>query len=267
MQSKELIAVVAVAVIAVLACTFIVDNKSDDTERIGIIGAMDTEVSTIKEEMDIERIETIANMDFCIGTLGGKDIVVAQCGMGKVNAGICAQIMIMQYNATAIINTGVAGSLDYSLNIGDYIVSVDAVQHDFDATPIGYGQGEIPYTGQSSFKADEGLRTLAMWAIAECSDAAAYEARICTGDQFISGDDQKLDIVQRYGGKCCEMEGGAVAQACYLGDVPFVIIRAISDKADEEIPDFEEFSKKIAMQCAAIVGYMIVHFDDVHIRS
>ncbi len=265
MQSKELLAVIAVAVVAILACSFLIDSGSndDDTERIGIIGAMENEVANIKGAMHIERTEKIADMEFCVGTLDEKNIVVVQCGMGKVNAGICAQTLISQFNVKAVINTGVAGSLDNRLDIGDFVVSTDAVQHDYDVSPIGYQKGEIPYTGLFAFKADETLRAKAAWAIELCLGSNMMEGRVCSGDQFVSTQEQKERIISDFGGLCCEMEGGAIAQACYLNDVPFVIIRAVSDKADASIViPFEEFSKKAAVQCSQLVCYMIEHYDE-----
>jgi len=264
MQFKELIAIIVIATVAVLACTFVLDgNGTDEPDRIGIIGAMEPEVAAIKEAMTVDYTEKIASMDFCVGRLYGQDVVVAQCGMGKVNAGLCAQIMISKFNAKAVINTGVAGSLDNRLNIGDYVVSVDAVQHDFDVSAIGFQKGEIPYTGLYAFKADGELRVKAYCAIKECVGATVMEGRICSGDQFVSTQEQKRVITENFGGLCCEMEGGAVAQVCHLNETPFVIIRAVSDKADGSASeDFEEFSKRVAVQCSAMILFMVEHFDD-----
>lgn len=264
MQFKELLAIIVIATVAVLACTFVLDgNGSDEPERIGIIGAMEPEVAAIKEAMDIDYTEKIASMDFCVGRLYGQDVVVAQSGMGKVNAGLCAQLMISKFNAKAVINTGVAGSLDNRLNIGDYVISVDAVQHDFDVSAIGFQKGEIPYTGLYAFKADGELRVKAYCAIKECVGATVMEGRICSGDQFVSTQEQKRVITENFGGLCCEMEGGAVAQVCHLNETPFVIIRAVSDKADGSASeDFEEFSKRVAVQCSAMILFMVEHFDD-----
>ena len=263
MQPKELLAVAAIAVVAVLACAYLTDSHTpEEPDRIGIIGAMEPEVASIKEVMDIDRTETIASMDFCIGTLYGQDVVVVQCGMGKVNAGLCAQTLISEFNAKWVINTGVAGSLDNRLDIGDYVVSIDAVQHDFDVSPIGFPKGEIPYTGLYAFDADESLRAKAVWAISKCIGATVIEGRVCSGDQFISTSEQKASIKEDFGGLCCEMEGGAIAQTCYLNNTPFVIIRAVSDKADGSAEeDFEKFSERIAKQCSAMILMLVKNFD------
>ena len=236
--------------------------SSSAPEAIGIIGAMDEEVDSLKEAAEIERTTTIASMDFNEGTLGGKRVVIVQCGMGKVNAGICAHTLIKDFGCTKIINSGVAGSLDSRLNIGDIVVSEDAVQHDFDVEPIGFKKGEIPYTELYAFPADEALRSLAVSTAKEVApEVGVYEGRICTGDQFISTKEQKDAIVSDFGGLCCEMEGGAVAQTCYLNDTPFVIIRAISDKSDStdesESVEYETFKADAAAHVAGIVQHMV----------
>ena len=227
--------------------------------KIGIIGAMADEVATLKEEMDITGTETVADMKFCEGMLDGTDVVVVQCGMGKVNAGICAQTLISDFGVDYVINTGVAGSLTNDLDIGDIVVSTEAVQHDFDVSPIGFRRGEIPYTGLISFPADENLRQIAVSTIEESySDVNVLEGRVCSGDQFINTDEQKTRIIKQFGGLCCEMEGGAIAQACYLNHVPYVIIRAISDKFDGSNQiDYDIFEEDAAKKCAAIVRSMI----------
>ena len=230
-------------------------------EKTGIIGAMEVEVASLKSAMEITYTKTVAGMEFCEGTLDGKAVVVVQCGMGKVNAGICAHTLINDFGVTRVINTGVAGSLDNAIDIGDIVVSTDAVQHDYDVSPIGFARGEIPYTGLYAFPADKALRAMAVRAAEEVApEIKVFEGRVCSGDQFIASREQKETIIENFGGKCCEMEGGAIAQACYLNGTPFVIIRAISDKADasEEV-SFQEFEATAAMRCAAIVRYMIAN--------
>jgi adenosylhomocysteine nucleosidase len=268
MKSTDLLIIASVAILVVLACSFIAAGSSEDKEqdqaRIGIIGAMEEEVVILKNGMDLDRIETRCGMDFYIGSIEGVDVVVVQCGMGKVNAGICAQTLINIFHVTSVINTGVAGSLSDELDIGDYVVSTDAVQHDFDVSPIGFEKGEIPYTGLYSFKADDYLRSLAVEALKKCVDSDIFEGRICTGDQFISTSEQKDKIVSDFGGYCCEMEGGAIAQVCYLNEVPFVIIRVMSDKADGSGPsDYEEFKEGAAAESAQAVKFMIESYGNI----
>jgi len=263
MKPIDIVIIVSVAVVTIVACTMITDNNQseDTTERIGIIGAMDTEITMLKEAMDIEKVESFDDITFYSGKLAGRDVVLVKCGMGKVNAGICTLALITTYNAKIIINSGVAGSLDNRLDIEDIVISSDAVQHDFDVSPIGFKKGEIPYTGKISFEADKDLRKKAVEAIEACaSDIKMMEGRVCTGDQFISSDDQKSSIIGPFGGLCCDMEGGAIAQVCYLNDIPFVLVRAISDKADGSASeDYEEFEAHAAKRSAAVVKYMIEH--------
>ena len=260
-MKKRIIAILGI--LAILSCVMFVgcSGSESDTgkERIGIIGAMDVEVDSLKDSADITNTTEIAQMEFCEGTLGGKDVVIVKCGMGKVNAGICAHTLINDFGCTKIINTGVAGSLDNRIDIGDIVVSTDAVQHDYDVEAIGFKKGEIPYTGMVAFSADEALRAEAVEAVQQSApDVHVFEGRVCSGDQFISTKEQKETIISNFGGMCCEMEGAAIAQVCYLYNTPFVIIRAISDKPDEtEIVDYQVFEPQAAARCAAIVQYMV----------
>ncbi|MBQ6067542.1 MAG: 5'-methylthioadenosine/adenosylhomocysteine nucleosidase [Clostridia bacterium] len=235
------------------------DNAAASAEVIGIIGAMDVEVTSLKEAADVTKTTEIAEMEFCEGTLGEKKVVIVKCGMGKVNAGICAHTLINDFGCTKIINTGVAGSLDNQIDIGDIVVSVDAVQHDFTVEAIGFAKGEIPYTGLYAFPADEAMRAAAVSAVKEAApEINVFEGRICSGDQFISTKEQKEKIISDFGGLCCEMEGAAIAQACYLNHTPYVVIRAISDKPDEtEIVEYKDFEAKAAVHCAEIVQHMV----------
>lgn len=236
------------------------EKKAEEKKTvIGIIGAMDSEVNSLKEEAKITKTTTIAGMDFCEGEIEGVKVVIVKCGMGKVNAGICAHTLINDFYCTRIINTGVAGSLDNKIDIGDVVVSTDAVQHDYDVEAIGFKRGEIPYTGLVSFPADETLRKEAVEAVEDVApDIQVFEGRICTGDQFISTDEQKDEITSNFGGLCCEMEGGAIAQACYLNNTPFVIIRTVSDKNDgSNAIEYKEFEPKAAANSAKIVIHMI----------
>ena len=234
-------------------------QSTDTSEVIGIIGAMDAEVDSLKAAAGARNATTIAGMEFYAGDLEGKSVVIVKCGMGKVNAGICAHTLINYFGCTKVINTGVAGSLDDRLDIGDIVVSIDAVQHDFDVSAIGFAKGEIPYTGLYAFPADEGLRAAAVSAAREVGPhLQVFEGRVCSGDQFISTKEQREAITSSFGGMCCEMEGAAVAQVCYLNDVPFVVIRAISDKPSETaVEEYRDFEPKAAKLCASIVEHMV----------
>lgn len=222
---------------------------SANLDVTGIIGAMESEVSTLKANMDDVQVTTISGMDFATGTIGGNAVTVVQSGVGKVNAGICAQTLINAFGATRVINTGVAGSLTSELSINDFVVSVDAVQHDYDISALGYHKGEIPYTGLYAFPADEHLRALAVDAVRRAAPSSkVLEGRVCSGDQFISSPEQVEAITSTFDGLCAEMEGAAIAQVCHLNQTPYVIIRAISDSSDGM--SFEEFQAEAARECA-----------------
>ena len=203
--------------------------------------------------------KTKAGMTFHEGRIGGKDVVIVKCGVGKVNAAVCVQLLCDLYGVTHIINTGVAGSLDNRIDVGDVVVSTDAMYHDVDATVFGYRRGEVPQLGVVSFAADEMLREKAAAAIrAAAPDVAVFEGRVVSGDQFVCTRAQKEMIKAEVGGMCTEMEGAAIAQAAYLNEIPFVIVRAISDKADESVQvAYEEFEAKAAADCAALVAEML----------
>ena len=226
---------------------------------IGIIGAMDEEVSRLKEEMQEVTIKTKASMDFYKGTMEGKDVVVVRSGIGKVNAGICTQILVDEYGIDAVVNTGIAGSLNADIDIGDIVLSTDALQHDMDATGFGYEPGVIPRMEKSVFVADERLRTLAKKCCERVNpDINIFEGRVVSGDQFISDKDKKNYILDTFQGYCTEMEGAAIAQAAYLNNIPFLIIRAISDKADDSATeDYPTFEKKAIMHSVNLMREMI----------
>ena len=221
--------------------------------KIGIIGAMEVEVETLKKNMTVKNTVKKASMEFFEGTIGNTEVVVVRSGICKVNAGICVQILVDVFGVTHVINTGAAGSLDAKINIGDIVLSTDACFHDVDATVFGYKKGEIPQLGVLSFTADATLREKAKAAIKVAApDLGVFEGRICSGDQFICDKAVKDAIIKDFDGICCEMEGAGIAQACFLNNVPFLIIRAISDKADgSEIVDYPEFEAKAARDCAA----------------
>ena len=227
--------------------------------KIGIIGAMELEVETLKEKMKINNIVKKASMDFHEGSLNDVEVVIVRSGIGKVNAGICVQILADLFHVTHIINTGVAGSLNPSIDIGDIVISTDAMYHDVDATVFGYQPGEIPQLGQREFIADPSLIALAKVACEDVNpDIHAFSGRVVSGDQFISDKAVKERLVNVFEGFCAEMEGAAIAQASTLNHIPFVIIRAISDKADESAEmDYPSFERKAAADCAKLVAHMI----------
>lgn len=220
---------------------------------------MELEVEALKEQMDVKNIVEKASMKFYEGTLRGKDVVIVQCGIGKVNAGICVQILADLFQVDAVINTGVAGSLRAEINIGDIVVSTDACEHDMDVTALGYKQGIIPQMKESFFKADRQLVEAAIEVCREVNpDINVYEGRVLSGDQFISGEEIKNKLIDLFDGFCTEMEGAAIAHAAFLNEIPYVVIRAISDKADGSAHmDYPEFECAAAAHSAKLVENLV----------
>ena len=226
---------------------------------IGIIGAMEEEVASLKQAMEVSETVERAAMTFAKGTLCGKDVVIVRSGIGKVNAGICAQILADLFGVDALINTGVAGSLDAQIDIGDIVISTDAVQHDMDVSALGDPVGQIPRLDTFAFAADAKLIEAARLANEEVnSDIKTFTGRVVSGDQFISGEEKKDYLVNTFAGKCAEMEGAAIAQAAYLNKIPYVIIRAISDKADNSATmDYPEFEKQAIVHSVRLVKELL----------
>ena len=221
--------------------------------KLGIIGAMDVEVAMLKERMTEKKTEQRGKIEFCIGKLEGLDVVVAQCGVGKVHAAMCTQTMCDRYEVTHIVNTGIAGSLDNELDIADVVISRDAMYHDMDATNFGYPFGKVPGVDVIGFPADRQLAELAFAASEEKNPGHTKYGRIATGDMFVSDPAAKQRIIENTGASCTEMEGAAIAHTAYQNGVPFVIIRAISDKADHTAEmDYPTFEKIAAEHCASI---------------
>ena len=220
---------------------------------------MELEVEALREQMDVKNIVEKASMKFYEGTLRGKDVVIVQCGIGKVNAGICVQILADLFQVDAVINTGVAGSLRAEINIGDIVVSTDACEHDMDVTALGYKQGIIPQMKESFFKADRQLVEAAIEVCREVNpDINVYEGRVLSGDQFISGEEIKNKLIDLFDGFCTEMEGAAIAHAAFLNEIPYVVIRAISDKADGSAHmDYPEFERAAAAHSAKLVENLV----------
>lgn len=227
--------------------------------KIGIIGAMELEVEQLKAEMTVSKIEKRAGMDFYVGTLNGASVVVVRCGIGKVNAALCVQILADIYEATHIINTGVAGSLNAALDIGDILISKDALHHDMDVTIFGYQMGEVPQMGFREFTADERMVSLAKAACEKVNpDIHVVLGRVVSGDQFISSKEVKERLISQFQGDCAEMEGASIAHGAFLNGLPFVIIRAISDKADDSAEmDYPTFEKAAAKHSAALVKELL----------
>ena len=227
--------------------------------RIGIIGAMEEEVAVLREEMEITETFEYASMQFCVGMLVGKEVVIVKSGIGKVNAAICAQILADKFEVDVLMNTGIAGSLDASIDIGDMVISTDLVEHDMDATIFGDPLGQVPRMDTFSFPANPQLVAKAVEANKEANpDIRTFTGRIVSGDQFISSSEAKERLVKNFGAKCTEMEGAAIAHAAYLNHIPCVIIRAISDKADNSATmDYPTFEKKAIEHSVRLVRNLL----------
>lgn len=201
--------------------------------NIGIIGAMEEEVLELQKVMINTKVHTIATMDFYEGKIKDKDIVVVRSGIGKVNAAICAQILIDRYKVEGIINTGIAGSLETKIDIGDMVLSSDTIQHDVDVRAFGHDYGKIPRMDTWIFKADSEMISKAKVTCKKVNpDIKVHVGRVLSGDQFIQDKEKKSWLISTFKGVCVEMEGASIAHVANLNKIPFLIVRAISDKAD-----------------------------------
>ena len=223
--------------------------------KLGIIGAMDVEVATLKEKMEGLTIHNRTGMTFYEGKLQGLEVVVVQCGVGKVNAAMCTQILCDLFAVTHVVNTGVAGSLSAKLDIGDLVIGKDAMYHDFDCSVINenYCVGQVPGMAVLAYPADETLVKCAYEASEAVNPGHTSIGRVASGDQFVCRKEQKEAIVSNTGALCTEMEGASIAHTAWRNDIPFVIVRAISDKADDSAEmDYPTFEAIAAERCAAV---------------
>ena len=220
----------------------------------GIIGAMDTEIQMIREKMDYCRTNSLYGLKFYQGRIGSFDVVLAKCGIGKVNAARCAQILIDRSNPDYLINTGVAGGIGPGLKIGDMVLSTDLVQHDFNMNALGCVDGcqslEIK-DKPTLFHADEALLSRFEKVAKETAgEGAIHRGPIATGDTFVADHDSKKRIHDTFGALACEMEGAAIAQVAQAAHVPFLVVRAISDLADgsasESYANFERHAAELS---------------------
>lgn len=232
--------------------------------RIGIIGAMDEEIALYMEAMSQTTTTVKAGITYYSGQLEGNDIVLCKSGVGKVNAAVTTQILIDQFQVERVIFTGVAGAVHPELNIGDIVVSTDCIQHDMDVTPLGFAPGQIPFTEQWVWKADQTLMEKAVEAGKELeAGVQVVTGRILSGDQFVASREKVAALYEQFGAHCTEMEGAAVAQVCAMNSIPFVVVRSMSDKADGSAHvNFVEFTKLASQRSFAIVSKMLVDAKD-----
>ena len=225
---------------------------------IGIIGAMDIEVDILKADLEESSTETVSGIEFVLGKLCGKDVVIAKCGIGKVFAALCSEAMIIKYSPDFIINTGVAGSLSENLSTLDIAIAKDVVQHDFDTSALGDKKGEISGIGEIYIPADIAV-SRAVEGIVKGMGIHCEYGVIASGDQFICSAEKKEEIVKEFSAIACEMEGGAIGHVCRVNKVPFAVVRAISDSADGSSDmDYSSFAPKAAAVSAKIVENFIM---------
>ncbi len=224
--------------------------------NIGIIAAMDEEMNAIKDLMTNIKEITYYNKTFFRGLIHDKDVVLVKCGVGKVNASAITQLLIDKFEVEAVINVGSAGALNYELNIGDIVISTGLVQHDFDITCFGHEKGYITDIGRV-INADERLINVFENAI-NSININTVKGIIATGDQFYNDPEIKKELHKEFNALCDEMEGAAVAQVCMLCNIPFIVIRSISDKPEsKEKVDFYDFLKMASQNCAKILNEAI----------
>lgn len=226
---------------------------------IGIICALKIEVEGIIELMEEKTNIPAARMTFTKGKIKGKNIVAVECGIGKVNAAICSQIMIDLFKPDVIINSGIAGSLSNEINIGDIVIAKDVVQHDMDGTATGDPPGEILFNDEKriDIPADEAVIKNLEIACKDLKNTKTVIGRIATGDVFVDARERRHSIHNTFGAIACEMEGGAIGQVCYRNGVPFGIIRCISDDIDEnEFVDFIKFRETAASKTIIVIKKM-----------
>ncbi len=224
-------------------------------KKIGIIGAMESEVVTLLDKLENKKETKKGMTTFYSGTLNNRDVVICRCGIGKVNSAISTQMMIDLFEVDAIINTGVAGAIHDDLNICDLVISNDLVQHDFDTSLTGDKKAVVCGFDVDSFPADTRLiDALDKACKAVLVGHKHHIGRIATGDQFIADKETKNGIKDLTSAYCVEMEGGAIAQAAYVNKVPFVVLRSISDKADHSASmSFSDFVAEAAVISANCV--------------
>lgn len=232
-----LLATVLIAGIALVGCT-----SSSSKETIGIIGAMNEELEVLLADMSNKKEEKKNDLTFYEGDVWGQHVVAVVSGVGKVNAASCAQILASEYKVSSLINIGVAGGVSKDIYPGDVVIGDTYVQHDVDTTVFGDKVGQIPRMDIFDFKADETLLNLAKEAAASVTDVKSYVGRIVSGDQFIADSEKVKWLESEFNAMAVEMESAAIAQVAHLNNIPFVIIRSISDNANNGASmDYEEF--------------------------
>ena len=228
---------------------------------IGIIGAMEDEVSSLVSMLSDLKKETVGALDFYIGTLHNKRVAIVKCGIGKVFAAMAAQTLAISYSPSLMINTGVAGAIKSGIGTGDIVIADKLVQHDMDTSPLGDPVGLVSGINKIYFDADARAVELAK-SIASELNATAYVGTVASGDRFVASKSEKERIAELFSASACEMEGASIAQVSYVNSIPFVVIRAISDSADGEASmDYPTFVKSSAKLSAKITSNLVMRYD------
>ncbi|SHJ66845.1 adenosylhomocysteine nucleosidase [Hathewaya proteolytica DSM 3090] len=226
--------------------------------RIGIIGAMNEETESLISNMNVETVTEKAQMTFNSGKLFNKEVVVVTCGIGKVNAAICTQILADNFQVDAIINVGIAGGAMESIVPGDIIIGKELIQHDFDASFFQYKIGQIPRLNTYSFPSDDKLVNLAKQVSQELKGYNVYEGIIVSGDQFVATKEKLSWLNSNFNAYACEMEGASIAHVSFLNKIPFVVIRSISDNAlNDTHLEYEKFKVIAVRNSVAIIKGML----------
>ncbi|MFD0713692.1 5'-methylthioadenosine/adenosylhomocysteine nucleosidase [Paenibacillus sp. GCM10027626] len=227
--------------------------------KIGIVGAMVEEIELLHKHVKKSASFVKAGIEYVEGTLHGREVIFCKSGVGKVNAAVCTQLLI-DAGVDCVLFTGVAGALSPNLNIGDIVVSTTCIQHDMDCTPLGFARGQIPYQDVWKFEADKQIAALAIDACHRLFPGRGVAGTILSGDQFIASRETVRLLHKELGGACTEMEGAALAQVCAMNGIPFVVIRAMSDKADGSAHiNFAEFTVEAAVNSHRIIEDMLQH--------
>ncbi|MFM2482134.1 5'-methylthioadenosine/S-adenosylhomocysteine nucleosidase [Celerinatantimonas sp. YJH-8] len=225
---------------------------------VAIIGAMEQEVTALRDK--IEGLETyaFAGCEFYSGQLNGHSVVVTRSGIGKVAAAIATTVVLQRYQPVAVINTGSAGGFNPALKVGDVVISSELAHHDVDVTAFGYEIGQLP-ANPARFKADEKLIAAAERAAQKVSEHQVIKGLITSGDIFMCQPQRIQQAREQFPDmEAVEMEGAAIAQVCHQAQVPFVVIRALSDIAGKESPQsFDEFLETAAKNSGALVEALL----------
>ncbi|WP_028611158.1 5'-methylthioadenosine/adenosylhomocysteine nucleosidase [Paenibacillus harenae] len=227
--------------------------------KIGIIGAMAEEIDLLHKHVKVSSQVTKAGITYYEGKLHDKAVIYCKSGVGKVNAAVCTQILL-DLGADCVLFTGVAGAVDPRLNIGDIVVSTSCIQHDMDCSPLGFARGTIPFNARSEFAADGQLIELAIAACDRLFAGRSLKGKVLSGDQFIASRETVKLLHETMEGACAEMEGASVAQVCDMNEIPFVIIRSMSDKADGSAHvNFSEFTVTASNNSYQIIDDIVLH--------